>query len=269
MKPHLQVLVFGIATMSCVFGWRGEADLVGDHDLQGVATVRIDLPSTPLVVDTCEPLAPGTCPERLRYAGRILATGGSASDARAHAEKPALVFERDGALARLRADVPLAVRGLIEFEIGAVELPADRNFEFHTDLGDVDVHGVRGAVTIEVGRGDVAVHGGDAGVAVAVDVGEIDVTSGGDVDLSTGAGHVTLVQDGAPRRVFIDARGDVELELAASSDLDLEIRADGSISVQTTTVVALADHRLVRRVGAGTIRVEIHAGGNVTVTERP
>lgn len=254
---------------ACVFAWRGEADLVGDHDLLGIAAVRIDMPSTPMSVQACEPDAPGACPERLRYAGRVLATGGSAADARAHATQPALVFERDGALALLGVDIPLAIRGLVEFELAAIELPADRDLELHTGLGDIDVHGVRGALTIDVEQGDVEVDGGDAGVAIALGAGDIDVRTAGDADLEIGAGTITLVQDGAPRHVVIDAAGDVEVELAASADLDLEIRASGAISVRTAAIVALADRALRRRVGAGTIRVEIRAGGDVTLTERP
>lgn len=264
--------LLGIALLvagACVFAWRGEAELVGDHDLAGVVAVRIDLPSTPMSIETCEPAAPGACPERLRYAGRVLATGGSEGDAKAHAQKPALVFERDDGLGRLMVDVPLAVRGLVDFELAAVELPADRDLELHTDRGDIDVFGLRGALTIDVGRGDVEVDGGDAGVAIAVEVGDIDVRTGGDADLQTESGRVTLVQDAGPRRVFVDADGDVEIELAGSADLELDLEANDGISIRTASVVALADRTLRRRVGAATILVEVRAGGAISITERP
>jgi len=256
--------------VGCVFGWRGEAEIVGDHDLAGIESVRIDLPSTPMSIDGCEPLATGACPERLRYVVRVLATGGSEADARAHATKPALVYETDAGLARLQADIPLAVRGLVDLELDAMELPADRDLELHTGLGDIDVHGVRGAITVIVDRGDVAIDGGDAGVAVRLGAGDIDVRTAGEVDLDTRSGNVIVVQDGGARRVFVDAEGDVEVELASSDDLELDLVAGGggSISVQTTSVVALADHELARTVGAGTIRVEIRAQGEIVLTER-
>ncbi len=268
MRSLVTSIVIAMTLGACVFGWHGEAEIVGDHDLAGIRTVRIDLPSTPMFVDACEPESPGACPERLRYVLRVLATGGTEADARAHATKPALVFERDGALARLQADIPLAVRGLVDLQLDAMELPADRDLELHTGLGDIDVHGVRGAITIEIDRGRVVVDGGDAGIAVRVGDGDIEVHARGEVDLETGAGNVLVVQDAGPRRVFIDAGGDVEVELASSDDLDLDLAAGGSISVQTTAVVALADDHLVRRVGEATIRVEIRAQGDIALTER-
>ncbi len=257
-----------LATAACVFAWRGEADIVGDHDLRGVQTVRIDLPSTPMAIETCEPSAPGACPESLRYAGRVLATGGSAADARRHARTPALVFERRGTLARLGVDIPLSIRGLVDLELGALALPADRDLDVHTDLGDVEVYGSRGAVMIAVGRGDVLVEGGDGGVAVDVDVGDIEVHGGGDVDLATSTGKVDVLQSTAGRHVFIDADGDVTVELAASTDLDLDVAAGGPISVRTSTVVALADGRLKRRTGSGSAQIVIRCGGALTITER-
>lgn len=268
MRARPTCLVIAATLGACVFGWRGEAEIVGDHDLAGIETVRIDLPSTPMSIDGCEPLAPGACPERLRYVLRVLATGGSEADARAHATKPALVFETDAGLARLQADIPLAVRGLVDLELDAMELPADRDLEVHTGLGDVDIHGMRGAVTVVVERGEVVIDGGDAGIAVRLGAGDIDVRTSGEVDLDTRAGDVSVVQDGGARRVFVDAEGDVEIELASSDDLELDLVAGGSISVQTTSVVALADHELARTVGAGTIRVEIRAQGDVVLTER-
>jgi hypothetical protein len=269
MRARTTSLVpLALALVGCVFGWRGEAELVGDHDLAGIRTIRIDLPSTPMTIDACEPLAPGACPERLRYVMRVLATGGSEADARAHATKPALVFETDGALGRLQADIPLAVRGLVDLELDAMELPADRDLDLHMGLGDIDVHGVRGAITIDVDRGHVVVDGGDAGIAVRLGVGDIEVHTAGEVDLDTRSGNVDIVQDGGARRVFVDADGDVSVELASSDDLELDLVAGGSISVTTTSVVALADHELVRTVGAGTIRVEIRAQGDIVLTER-
>lgn len=254
---------------ACVLGFRGEASIEGDHALDGVHTVHIELPSTPLSVVTCDPEALTGCPERLRYEGRVLATGGSGKDAERHAGRLALQFERSEGLGLLRADVPVDVRGLVDLELERIELPSDRDLELETDRGDVDIVGPRGAIAIRLGTGDVVVHGGDGGVAADVSLGNIEVTTEGDVDLRSDRGEVTVMQTGGPRHVVITTgRGAVHVELASSADLTLEIDADGTIDVTTDTVVARTRDRLRRRTGNGTLQISIDAGGPVEITQR-
>jgi hypothetical protein len=254
---------------ACVLGWRGAASIEGDHDLEGIVSLVIDLPSTPLSVVACDPGALTGCPARLRYRGRFLSTGGSARDAEDHAQQASLRFDREDGLGSLHADLPLAVRGLVELEIEDIELPSDRDIELVTDRGDVDVFGVRGSVVIRTETGNVDVDGGDAGVAVDVDEGEVYVRSAGDVDLFDEEGAISVVQTGPPRRVHIrTGNGGVRLELAASTDLDLDVRADGEIRVTTEALVVRTQGRLERSTGAGTIEVSIDAGGPVEIVER-
>lgn len=258
-----------LVTSACVFGWRGEAAIDGAHDLRGVQTVHVDLPSTPLSVVACDPEVLQGCPEQLRWRGRVLSTGGSESDAKKHAEDVELVFERMGALALLRADVPLVVRGLVEIEIEAIELPSDRDLELVTDRGDVEVLGSRGALSVRTEIGDVTIDGGDRGVAVLVDDGDVEVESRGDVEVHVDRGGVTITQVGDPRRVVVETgRGDVRVELASAADVELDVRADGRIRVSTDAIVALAEDRLQRRTGSGAILVSIDAGGAVDVLQR-
>lgn len=253
-------------SVACVFAFRGEAEITGDHDLAGVATVRVDLPSTPLQVSGCDPLRAAGCPDALRYSGRFLSTGGSAADARDNARASTLVFERDGALARLQADIPLAVRGLVELELSAMELPADRDVDLHTDLGDIEVRAIAGAVTVDVGIGDIVISGGDGGTAVHTGGGDIDIQGGGHVDASTDTGRVTITQQ-APRDIVVNAGGDVEIVLFASGDVDFDLVGDRGVSVRTGSVTALADRSFRRRVGSGAIVVEVRAAGEITITD--
>lgn len=253
---------------ACVFGFRGEAEFSGAHDLAGVTAVRVDLPSTPLSVFGCDPDAPGTCAASLRYEGRWLATGGTRADARRHASAPALAFERDDALAWLQADIPLATRGLVDLELEAMELPGDRDLELHTDLGDVDVAGMTGAVTVEVGVGNVHVDGGDGGVAVTVDHGDATVRGAGDAFVTCEVGRVEIDSTATGRDLFVHApSGAVVVTLTSAIDVTYDIRAGGTIRVGTEAAVVVTDGHWRRRVGDGTAQVVITAGGDVRIDE--
>jgi len=265
MRRCLAIVSFS----ACVLGFRGEAPIDASHDLDGIVAVLVDLPSTPIEIVACDPAAPAVCPATLSYHGRVLATGGTDDEARDHARALTLVFERTDGLASLRADVPLAVRGLVELEIDRMALPGDRDVDVRTDLGDVTIVGVRAAVAVDVGIGDVAIEDGDGGVAVRLDDGALDVRTPGDADLVVDDGEVVLVQTGDARQVHVrTGEGDVRIELADDADLDLDLRADGTIRVTTDTVVAIADGELVRRVGDATTRVEVRAGGDLEIVRR-
>ncbi|HET6584371.1 MAG TPA: DUF4097 family beta strand repeat-containing protein [Nannocystaceae bacterium] len=258
-----------VCACACVLGYRGEAMLDASWDVAGVVAVRIDLPSTPIEIVACDVAAPVACPETLAVVGRVLSTGGTAKEARAHAEDLALLFEREDGLASLRAEIPLAARGLVELEIERIDVPGDRDLDVRTSLGDVSVVGARGAVSVDVDTGDVAIEDGDGGVAVRLRHGRIDAATPGDADLVCEAGDVALVQTGDARDAYVRAAaGDVRIELADDAALDLDLHAGGTIRVTTTTIVSVTDGELVREVGEGTTRVEVHASGDVTIVRR-
>lgn len=262
-------LITLLCASACVLGYRGEAMLAASWDLAGVIAVRIDLPSTPIEIVACDVAAPVACPETLALGGRVLSTGGTAKEARSHAEELGLLFERDGGLASLRAEVPLDVRGLVDLEIERIALPGDRDLDVRTSLGDVAIVGARGAVAVDVDTGDVAIEDGDGGVAVRLGRGRIDVATRGDVDLRDEAGDVELVQTGDARDVYIRAdAGNVRIELADDADLDLDLTAGGTIRVTTETVVSITGGELRREVGEATTRIEVHASGDVTIVRR-
>lgn len=242
----------------CALGFRGEAELVGEHDLAGTDELRIELPDTPLTVVACAADDPETCPESLRYEGTWFSVAGTRDEARDHATTPALVFERDEGFATLSAKIPLAVDGLVDLEMSELVLPDDRDLELRTGVGDVSVRGAEASVVIDVDVGDVVVRGADGGLAVRTGRGELDVVTPGHAELSTGVGSVQVEQSGSPRdlRVTTDA-GDITVTLASDADVDLEIRTRGRITVRTASITALTSGRLSRRNGNGSIRVEL------------
>jgi hypothetical protein len=252
---------------ACVIGVRGEAAFEAEHDLAGLDELLIDLPSTPLTVIACDAEAPDLCPPTLRYDGVWMSTGGTNDDARRNASRPILELRRDDAFARLAAVVPLEVAGLVELEMGDIRLPGDRDVALITTLGDVEVEGVHASIAVEVDIGDVTIRGGDEGVGVNLGVGSIDVETPGHADLRVDTGDVRVVQTAGGQDLFVSVgSGSIDVELGSDADLELEIRAPGTIRVQTDTVNAITTGSLSRRTGAAQHRIELHTtSGDVTV----
>jgi hypothetical protein len=263
--------IVALLAAACVLGVRGEASFEGTHDLAGVDTLRIDLPSTPIDVFACDARVPATCPASLSYSGRWRATAGTKSDARARAREPALVFETVDGFAELRADVPLASRGAVDLELDTLELPDNRDLDIRTGVGDVVVVGSRVAVSVDIEVGRVEVVGADEGVGVSVEHGDVRVASGGAVDVDAGRGRVEVIQTGGPRtlRVEVD-EGDVAITLASDADLDLELRAPGELRVSTRNVTAITTGHYARRTGNASIEVVVVTRrGGITVGDEP
>ena len=271
MARRTRLGVLALALTGCVLGFRGEGTFAGEHDLAGIETVRIDLPDTPVVVTACDPTGEAACPERLRYDGRWMSTGGTRSDAEDATTKPELRFDRDGAFGALRAIVPLSVRGLVDLQMDELVLPDDRDLEVHGGLGDVTVVGTRASVIVDVETGHVTVRGADGGLGVRTDLGNIDVRSPGHVDLRTEEGDVTVVQTGGPRDLVVHSgEGEIVVELADDANVDLRIRTPDTIRVQTSRMTTVTSGRYERRLGTGAILVELHTGsGRVEVLSAP
>lgn len=269
-----------VLLVGCALGYRGEAAFTGEHALEGTEELRIDLPDTPLTVVACAADDPQTCPPTLRYDGVWLSVAGSPQDARDAATTPTLVFERDqdqggsaqgpSGFATLRAQIPLAVDGTLDLELGTIALPDDRHLDLRTGLGDVSVHGSEASVIVDVGVGDVEVRGADGGLAVRTGLGDLDVITPGHADLSTGEGHVSLEQSGSPRDLRVRTElGDIRVVLASDADVDLEIHTRGRITVRTPSITTVGSGRFARRNGDGSIRIELRSPrGNIDVTQR-
>jgi DUF4097 and DUF4098 domain-containing protein YvlB len=240
----------------CALGFRGQAAFTGEHALEDTVELRIDLPDTPLTVVACAAADPETCPASLRYDGTWVSVAGSPKDARNDAAAPTLVFARDEGFATLRAELPLAVDGTLDLEMGTLELPDDRDLDLRTGLGDVSMHGTVASVVIDVGAGDIEVRGADGGLAARTGLGDIDVVTPGHAELHTDEGFVQVEQSGAPRDLRVHTeQGDITVTLASDADIDLEIHTEGRITVRTPSITSVTSGQLARRNGNGSIRV--------------
>jgi len=255
-----------VALVGCVLGFRGEASFQAEHDLTGTAELRIELPDTPLSVVACAADDEALCPATLRYEGRWLSVAGTREDARNHAAEAVLSFERDAAstgdrgAASLRAEVPLAVAGTVDLEMGVLTLPDDRHLDLRTGVGDVSVLGTVASVVVDVEVGDVEIRGADGGLAVRTGLGDLDVETPGHADLHTGRGRVSMQQTGSPRDLWVRTdTGDITVTLASDADIDLEIHTRGTISVRTESITAITSGHFARRNGNGSVHVELHS----------
>jgi len=245
---------------ACVFGYRGEAEVTATYPLTGVDAVRIDLGPSPLIV-TGDPMATG-----LELTGAWTSIGGNPKTARDNATTPDLVWSRDGRFAELRADIPLALRGQVDFEADEIRSPPDRDLELVTGLGDVHVVGVAGNLSVDVGAGHIEIDGGENGIAAVTGSGNLYIVSTGNIDARTGDGDATIAQDGqGGNDVIVTAHGDIEVALRADANLDLRLRGR-EIRVQTRTVSTVQGGTFERSVGSGNVKIWLDAGpGNVRV----
>lgn len=245
-------------SVGCVISARGQSEFEGQHELDGVQTVQLELPSTPMTVQACTPQAPD-CPARLDYTGRWSSLGGTRRQAEDHARAPLLTFEVREGVGELRAEIPFDVRGLVDLELDTLTIPADRHLSVTTDLGDVEVLDVTASVTVTLEVGNIHVRGADDGLAVFTGYGYVVAETPGVAHIETLEGSVEVVQTGGARELTVVAeRGDVRVSLADDADLDLEIHAQ-RIRVQTPSIRALTRASFSRRTGTGQFEVILKA----------
>ncbi|MCA9655085.1 MAG: DUF4097 family beta strand repeat protein [Myxococcales bacterium] len=242
----------------CALGYRGEAELLGEHDLRDTTELRVELPDTPLSVEACAADLPETCPATLSYDGVWLSVAGSRADAREQAAAPVLRFERSEGFAILRAEVPLSVQGLVDLEMGELRLPDDRHLDLRTGVGDVSVRGTEASVVVDVEVGDVLIRGADAGLAVRTGQGDIDVRTPGHAELRTSSGNVEVVQTGDARDLLVHTeQGTIVVTLASDADVDLQIDTRGRITVRTPAITTITSGHFERVNGSGSARVRL------------
>lgn len=260
IPAHFFLSPLALTLAACVFGYRGEAEVTATYPLSGVDSVRIDLGASPLLV-TGDPMATG-----LELTGTWTSVGGNPKTARESSTTPDLVWSRDGRFAELRAHVPLALRGQVDFEADEIRSPPDRDLELVTSLGDVHVHGVAGNLSVDVGVGHIEIDGGQDGIAAVTGTGDLYIVSSGNIDARTGDGGASVVQDGqGGNDVIVTARGDIEVVLRADANLDLRLHGR-EIRVQTRTVSTVQGGSFERSVGSGNVKVWLDAGpGDVRV----
>jgi hypothetical protein len=247
---------------ACVFGYRGEVVVTGTYPVTDLQAVRIDLGATPLTILGDE-LAPG-----LELSGAWQSIGGDAAGARDAAGKPTIEWSVDGYFGELRAVVPLAAAGQVDFELDELRLPPDLDIELRSALGDVDVTAVAGNISADIDVGNVRIDGGAGGIAVRTGAGNLEIVSAGNIDVSTDRGGAKIWQDGAGGNdVIVQViRGDIEIHLRSDANLDLQLRG-GEVRVQTGTVSTVTRGEFSRQVGAGSVKIWADAlGGDIHVS---
>ena len=250
----------------CVFGARAERPVDGSFDLEGVDTVRIQPPDSPMTVVAC-PADLDTCPRTLDFDAVWLAFGGTRGEAERMTERGEIVFDVADGFAVLSTVEDVDLEELLRLEFEEIRLPDDVDLELLTDSGDLDVSGTRANVRAITGAGDVTVFGADAGLVVRTDFGDLDLHTPGIVDAWTGDGRVHLAQTGGPRDAYVTVdRGRLDVDLASDANLDLVIEANGAIDVKTDLVNTVTSGSFHRVTGNGTVRVVLeNRGGPVTV----
>lgn len=257
----LALLAASLGLGACVFGFRGEASVEAVYPLAGVDVVRVDLGPTPLTI-LGDDLAVD-----LELSGAWRSIGGTREGARKQALGSAIVWAVDQRFAELRAEVPLELRGQVDFEVDEIRVPPDRDLELVSDLGDVYVFAVAGNISAEIGVGHIDIDGGAGGLAVRTGDGNLHLRSSGSVDAHTGRGAARIYQTGGGGNdIVVSARGgDVEVVLRSDADLDLQLRGR-EIRVHTGTVSTITRGAFTRQVGGGGVKVWVDApGGDVQV----
>lgn len=247
---------------ACVFGYRGEVVVTATYPLADLQAVRVDLGATPLTV-LGDGLAPG-----LELSGAWHSIGGNAAGAREAASEPRLEWSVDGYFGELRAVVPLAAVGQVDFELDELRVPPDLDLELRSALGDVDVTAVEGNISADIDVGHVRIDGGAGGIAVRTGEGNLEIVSTGNIDASTGRGGAKIWQDGAGGNDVVVAvvRGDIEIRLRSDANLDLQLRGR-ELRVQTGTVSTVTRGSFSRQVGAGSVKIWAEAlGGDIHVS---
>ena len=246
----LATVVTTLVFASCVFGFRGEAEVEATYPLTDIDAVQIDLGATPLTILGDE-MAPG-----LELKGAWRSIGGSSKVAREQALGPEIVWATDMRFGQLRAVVPLKYDGQVDFEVDEIRLPPDHDLDLVTALGDVYVFAVDGNISVDVGVGHVEIDGGADGIAVRTGEGNLEIRSPGNLDVSTGRGNALISQSGpGGNDLVVHAKGG-SIEIVLRSDADLDLRLEGrEIRVHTGTVSTVTSRSFQREVGGASVKV--------------
>ncbi len=192
-----------------------------------------------------------------------------------HFDAISLVEQRSGGTLALSVDneidsVLLGSPPSMELDI---VVPADlRVAEVGTDVGDVEVEGSNGALSVETDTGDGVVSGVEGTVDATTDTGDLtirDVASISGITTDTGDVEVDVAALDGDARIEIDT-GDVDAALAASLDARVVVRSEtGDVTSNGLDFSDLesGEQRLEGTLGEGTNRLTIATDtGDVTLS---
>jgi hypothetical protein len=265
--PHTRhhaawVAAFAALAGACVFGFRGEADFAGEASLDDVDTVTLELPATELV------LAGEASRSYIDWKGTWVSVGGTSADALAAAKAPDLMWESLEGVGRLSANVDVSLRDLTSLEHLDVQSATYLAHEV-IGTGNVFVTGIDAYVSVTLDGGDVEIFGGTELLHVHTARGDIDLTTSAAVDAYSGSGRVTTRAQ-VPRDIEIVTTGPVRVELADSTNFDIDIAGAGKVVVQLDTVTHIGSGSYRRTLGTGMYTLRVRpSGGSVDVVVLP
>lgn len=233
-------VVVGLLLTSCVFAQGEPVEFDERVALDGVDTVRVQLPDTEVRVGGVV-TEEGATPE-LHWAGRWIGYGGTSDVARDHASAVFLEAQRVGRTVRLSPRIPAEAQGLVGLELDGIEMPAEADLELRAAIGPIRVEDISGAVSITTTGGDVEATTTGPGLDVYTDAGFVEATSVGYLEVYSGFGNLVLEQLGPEEDVL--ARTDV-------GSIDLVVPADGKFSYQIEAREIRVDTPLVTTVTTG------------------
>ncbi|PRP93854.1 hypothetical protein ENSA5_42590 [Enhygromyxa salina] len=258
MNPRLRgALACGLGAAllgACVFGFRGEVDFADEASLAGVETVQLHLPATELVV------AGDGARSFVDWQGRWVTLGGSAPDALTSAHKAELLWETWEQVGRLSASLPAEIRDITALDSLEVQTASYIAHEI-VGTGDVFVTGVDAYVSVELDGGDVQILGGTEQLRVHTTRGDVELSTSAAVDVYSGFGRVTVDAE-AGRDIEIETTGQVVVNLAKVSDLDIDIEGAGALVIDLDTASHVGAGNYRRSIGqaSAALRVRSHGG---------
>ncbi|MFV8756509.1 hypothetical protein ACNOYE_38680 [Nannocystaceae bacterium ST9] len=250
---HLRLALLAALATGCVFGYRGAVPFAGEATLAGIDTVIIDLPPTELqltgVADAID----------VTWQGRFVALGASRKDALAQAERLDPSWESWERIGRLYADLPADLESISQLEQIRIESAATLAHEIHGE-GSLFVSGIDAFLSIDMVSGSVEVYGGLDEIRVELGTGSVVLRTAARVEVESGGGPVELELDD-PRATRVDCEGSVDIALAITDDLAIDIAEAGEIVVDLDEVAHLGKGSFQRNLGDASRPLRVRAGG--------
>lgn len=251
--PSRRLVLAAVLVGGCVFGYRGAVPFAAEATLAGIDTVVIDLPPTQMQL-----VGVPTALD-VRWEGRFVALGASPKDALASAERLELSWESWERIGRLYADLPTDIEDISELEQVRIESAAYLAHEIHGE-GSLFVSNIDAFLAIEFVSGRVEVLGGLDEIRVGLGEGAVVLRTAAAVVVHSGGGTVELELDD-PRSTVVDADGLVDIALAFTDDLAIDIADAGQIIVDIDAAAHIGRGSYQRTLGDGSRPLRVRAGG--------
>jgi hypothetical protein len=247
------ILLLTALAGGCVFGYRGAVPFAAEATLVGIDTVVIDLPPTQMqLIGSPDALD-------VRWQGRFVTLGATPKDALRGAERLELAWERWERIGRLYADPPIELEEISELEQVQIESATTLAHEIHGE-GTVFVTGIDAFMSFDWVSGRVEVLGGLDEIRVTIDEGAVVLETAARVVVDSGGGTVELQLDD-PRSTIVDAAGPVEIAVASSDDLAIDISGAADIVVDLDAAAHVGKYSYQRTLGDGSRPLRVRAGG--------